>query len=206
MLFGSTGTLCVKLVVSCCWSHVVCCIFSQLFGEEDADQEVSPDTADPEAACEWPQDLFNNLYRKLPPFTACLPHGVMVYRTRLSGKQVKILDHPCTVFCKQGILKRRQLEPPPLKRTETSNEFPPKNGPDQPDTTQSKSSTRYQPLASAGQRCFCSNEFRQAVENKEHELNVKSSANKCLFKLAEHRSDVFTGLSWNWLQYIFCNS
>lgn len=25
---------------------------SQLFGEEDADQEVSPDTADPEAACE----------------------------------------------------------------------------------------------------------------------------------------------------------
>lgn len=28
------------------------CLYSQLFGEEDADQEVSPDTADPEAACE----------------------------------------------------------------------------------------------------------------------------------------------------------
>uniref|UniRef100_A0A4W6EEB9 SUMO-activating enzyme subunit 2 n=1 Tax=Lates calcarifer TaxID=8187 RepID=A0A4W6EEB9_LATCA len=27
-------------------------LFNQLFGEEDADQEVSPDTADPEAACE----------------------------------------------------------------------------------------------------------------------------------------------------------
>lgn len=29
----------------------VSCHYSQLFGEEDADQEVSPDTADPEAAC-----------------------------------------------------------------------------------------------------------------------------------------------------------
>lgn len=28
------------------------CLHSQLFGEEDADQEVSPDTADPEATCE----------------------------------------------------------------------------------------------------------------------------------------------------------
>lgn len=27
--------------------------YSQLFGEEDADQEVSPDTADPEAECKW---------------------------------------------------------------------------------------------------------------------------------------------------------
>lgn len=26
--------------------------YSQLFGEEDADQEVSPDRADPEASCE----------------------------------------------------------------------------------------------------------------------------------------------------------
>lgn len=31
---------------------IFCCNSSQLFGEEDADQEVSPDTADPEAACE----------------------------------------------------------------------------------------------------------------------------------------------------------
>lgn len=30
----------------------VSCHCSQLFGEEDADQEVSPDTADPEAECE----------------------------------------------------------------------------------------------------------------------------------------------------------
>lgn len=52
MLFGSTGTICVKLAVYCPWSHGGCYIFSQLFGEEDADQEVSPDTADPEAACE----------------------------------------------------------------------------------------------------------------------------------------------------------
>lgn len=35
--------------------------YSQLFGEEDADQEVSPDTADPEAECEW-QLLFRVLY------------------------------------------------------------------------------------------------------------------------------------------------
>ncbi|KAG9462005.1 hypothetical protein GDO78_015149 [Eleutherodactylus coqui] len=28
-------------------------LFNQLFGEEDADQEVSPDTADPEASCEY---------------------------------------------------------------------------------------------------------------------------------------------------------
>lgn len=52
---------------ACCWwiilvlratlialsLHVILnCLHSQLFGEEDADQEVSPDTADPEAACE----------------------------------------------------------------------------------------------------------------------------------------------------------
>lgn len=50
----------------CCGDHYavfllltrlpVYCYYSQLFGEEDADQEVSPDTADPEAECEWKHD------------------------------------------------------------------------------------------------------------------------------------------------------
>ncbi|MEE6500474.1 hypothetical protein FKM82_003797 [Ascaphus truei] len=35
-------------------------LFNQLFGEEDADQEVSPDTADPEASCEY--EIIVNLY------------------------------------------------------------------------------------------------------------------------------------------------
>lgn len=35
----------------------VSCHCSQLFGEEDADQEVSPDTADPEAECEWERGI-----------------------------------------------------------------------------------------------------------------------------------------------------
>lgn len=40
---------CVLMVILYC---LFFCLYSQLFGEEDADQEVSPDTADPEAACE----------------------------------------------------------------------------------------------------------------------------------------------------------
>uniref|UniRef100_A0A671UV40 SUMO-activating enzyme subunit 2 n=1 Tax=Sparus aurata TaxID=8175 RepID=A0A671UV40_SPAAU len=43
---------CVLMVILYC---LFFCLYSQLFGEEDADQEVSPDTADPEAA--WnPED------------------------------------------------------------------------------------------------------------------------------------------------------
>uniref|UniRef100_A0A8D1R536 Ubiquitin like modifier activating enzyme 2 n=2 Tax=Sus scrofa TaxID=9823 RepID=A0A8D1R536_PIG len=38
-------------------------LFNQLFGEEDADQEVSPDRADPEASCEYSiWDIFSYLY------------------------------------------------------------------------------------------------------------------------------------------------
>ena len=33
-------------------NRVFCIFFSQLFGEEDPDQDVSPDTEDPEAAAE----------------------------------------------------------------------------------------------------------------------------------------------------------
>lgn len=43
-------SLCCFLVVNSVLP--VYCYCSQLFGEEDADQEVSPDTADPEAECE----------------------------------------------------------------------------------------------------------------------------------------------------------
>lgn len=39
------------------------CLTSQLFGEEDADQEVSPDTADPEAACKWSHHVLNANHR-----------------------------------------------------------------------------------------------------------------------------------------------
>lgn len=43
----------------CVKSDALCwCFISQLFGEEDADQEVSPDTADPEAACKWLYPVF----------------------------------------------------------------------------------------------------------------------------------------------------
>lgn len=50
----------------------VYCFCSQLFGEEDADQEVSPDTADPEAECEWKHDAsvasqYLNSYISLVP-------------------------------------------------------------------------------------------------------------------------------------------
>ena len=37
---------CIYFVFSVSYQH------SQLFGEDDADQDVSPDMADPEAACE----------------------------------------------------------------------------------------------------------------------------------------------------------
>lgn len=42
--------------ILCCRGNCALCFHvnvSQLFGEEDADQEVSPDTADPEASCEY---------------------------------------------------------------------------------------------------------------------------------------------------------
>lgn len=45
----------IEANILCFNGHLVLfvfCLYSQLFGEEDADQEVSPDTADPEAACE----------------------------------------------------------------------------------------------------------------------------------------------------------
>lgn len=47
-LFVTAGWLLLSV------QYLICCLvlISQLFGEEDADQEVSPDTADPEAACE----------------------------------------------------------------------------------------------------------------------------------------------------------
>lgn len=39
---------------------------SQLFGEEDADQEVSPDTADPELSCEYNKTLERSPTATLP--------------------------------------------------------------------------------------------------------------------------------------------
>lgn len=56
---------------------------SQLFGEEDADQEVSPDTADPEAECEWKHDV--------PGASQYLHSWIMAWTRTLRSSVVSII-------------------------------------------------------------------------------------------------------------------
>ena len=92
---------------------------SQLFGEEDADQEVSPDTADPEASCE---SIVNFYMYSLPQVLSTYNHPALSVRLVDTGPTVSLVSSV------QGTLPRRRLGPWPPRRTGTSSVYPPRNG------------------------------------------------------------------------------